>query len=184
MWQNRIALPAILLSTLGLVFVNYRTALVAALPLVVVSLFFRSIRRFAPAERLLISVILIAVGGAGMIAMALHVQDRYQDLFTVLERSGELLKPPEHFTDEERHLFSSRVYIWAGYLSAYSAGDLRNYVFGFGPEAWAKTMPLYAHNTFVGTLYDFGLFGFLALACLFLQNISASLRSADRCGRS
>jgi len=174
--RNRIALPAILLSTAGLAFVNYRTALIAALPLVVAALYFRSIRRFAPPERVLISVILVAVGGVGLIAIVMHVQERFQDVFTVLQHSAELMKPPEHFTDDERHLFSSRVFIWAGYLSAYAAGDLRNALFGFGPEAWAKTMPLYAHNTFIGTLYDFGLFGLIAVTCLFIQNIGASFR--------
>jgi hypothetical protein len=40
-------------------------------------------------------------------------------------------------------------------------------VLGFGPEAWDGTQRLYAHNTFVSYLYEFGVVGLVFLLLFF-----------------
>ena len=58
-----------------------------------------------------------------------------------------------------KRLLSARPWIWAGYIDAYVNGSLKNWVLGFGPNAWVGKFPVYAHNTLVGTLYEYGLVG-------------------------
>jgi hypothetical protein len=176
MRRNRIALPVIVLSSIGLVFVNYRTALIAALPLIVSALYFRSIRKFAPRDRMIVSVLLITLGVGGLIVATVALQHRYEDISVAIGRSTDLIKLPEHFTADERQLFSARLYIWAMYLWAYAQGDFRNWLFGFGPEFSDNAMPVHAHNTFVGTLYDLGLFGLIGVILLLVVSTFSALR--------
>jgi hypothetical protein len=94
----------------------------------------------------------------------------------MVDKGASLVQPPEYFTADERRLFSGRAYIWSTYIDAYLQGNIINLLVGFGPETWVGRFPLYAHNTFVSYLYEFGVFGVAALLWLLLSNFLTALR--------
>ena len=174
--RNKIAFICITVSAVSLIFVNYRTSVLASAPLIATALFCRTIKLFVPRARPLFALVLIVMGIAALMPVAAALQERFQDISVVLSRSSELLKPAEYYTDAEQDLFSARIYIWAEYLTAYIKGDLRNWLFGFGPDFGQKNFRIYAHNTFVGTLYDLGAMGLLSVIVLVVSNLLATLR--------
>ena len=95
-------------------------------------------------------------------------RERFADLGTTLDKGASLIKPAEHFTTEDKRLFSGRIYLWSQYIEAFLDGDIVNILVGFGPDAWVGRFTTYAHNTFISYLYEFGLFG-LAGTCGFSE---------------
>ena len=51
-----------------------------------------------------------------------------------------------------------------------------NYLFGFGPESYQEAFPLYAHNTLVNHLYEYGMVGVAGVLYLWLSMLVAALR--------
>ena len=59
------------------------------------------------------------------------------------------LKPAEHFTTEDKRLFSGRLYLWSQYIEAFLDGDIVDILVGFGPDAWVGRCAQYIHLIFV-----------------------------------
>jgi hypothetical protein len=104
------------------------------------------------------------------VGIANLAQDRFVDIGTAIHKGSSLIQPPEYFTTEEKRLFSGRMYLWSQYLDAYSRGDIINILIGFGPEAWVGQFALYAHNTFISYMYEFGIFGLAAFSWIVIAN--------------
>jgi hypothetical protein len=83
---------------------------------------------------------------------------------------------PNFVTDAERDLLSARLYIWSQYLTAFRDANLAQQLVGFGPESWRGVFRLYAHNTFVSYLYEFGYLGLGAFLLFWISNIVFGLR--------
>jgi len=116
--------------------------------------------------RIIIGLVLLGFTAAAAIAGAWVMRDKFADLNVVLSDPGSLIKPQAQYTPEEKRLLSARPWIWAGYIDAYLNGGIKNLVLGFGPNAWVGKFPVYAHNTLVGTLYEYGIAGVMAMLVL------------------
>lgn len=150
---------AIMLGVFGILTANYRTTLLAALPIVSNFLVARTSRSFVARQRPLIFVILLPLAMLVFVVFANALAERFADISIVLRDSLDLIKAPVEFTAEEKAIFSGRMYIWSSYVSAYLKGSQLQLLFGFGPDAWETRFAHYAHNTVVSYLYEFGPFG-------------------------
>lgn len=160
----------------SIVLANYRTAIFAFAPLAFVQFNLDVINRFAPRQRIIIGVGIGIVSGIGAIVAAWLMRERFQDLVILWESAGNLFKPPDQYTAEERILLSTRPFIWSGYITAYLEGGPKNLLLGFGPDSWIGTFAVYAHNTLVSTLYEYGLLGVLAMCYLWGAMFIGTLR--------
>lgn len=159
-----------------ILFANYRTTIVALAPLVFVQFNVDILGRFPRKQRIILGVVVLAVSTAGVLAGAWLLRDRLADLVTVLSDPGSLMKAPQYYSAYEKSLMSGRPYIWAAYIDAYWNGEIKNLLAGFGPDSWEGKFRVYAHNTLVSTLYEYGIFGVVALVSLWSTMIIAVLR--------
>jgi hypothetical protein len=173
LWVRGGALAALLA---GLVLANYRTSIIAFAPMVFMQVNADVISRFSPRVRIIIGVLILGISTIGVLAAAWLLRDKFADLNTVLSNPERLIKPAEQYTPEEKRLLSARPWIWAGYIDAYVNGGIKNWVLGFGPNAWVGKFPVYAHNTLVSTLYEYGIVGVGAMIVLWGWMFVAALR--------
>ena len=167
---GRLAIVAI-----GLALANYRTALLAAaLPASSLAVS-KLVDKFVPKQRSIVLVFLSVVAVFVFVGIGTLARERFADLGTTLDKGASLIKPAEHFTTEEKRLFSGRLHLWSQYVETYLDGDLINLLVGFGPDSWVGRFSTYAHNTFISYLYEFGLFGLAALLWLLISNFITAL---------
>lgn len=173
----RFRIGLIVLGIVGILLANYRTAVLAILPLVGVAILIGVTRRFVPSQRGLVAgVMALAVAGAlgiGVIAG----QERFADLGTAFTAGGDLIKPPGDYSTEDKEVLSGRPRIWSWYIYGWAEGSETQKVIGFGPESWVDVFPLYAHNTLVSTLYETGVVGVAALLLLWGWFLTLALRA-------
>jgi len=96
---------------------------------------------------------------------------RFSDISTVAESLGQLIKPPQFYTQFEQDYFSARVYFWSEYINAYVESNSVQHLIGMGADTWDKQFPKYAHNTLVSYLFELGMLGFLSLAFIFTRTL-------------
>jgi O-Antigen ligase len=163
----------------GLALANYRTAVLAAgLPMasLVIS---KALGKVVPQQRNIAVVLLAGVAVLVFAGIASLAQERFADIGTTLDKGALLIKPPGHFTMEDKRLFSGRLFLWSQYIDAYLGGDIINILVGFGPESWAERFTHYAHNTFVSYLYELGIFGLAAFVWILVANALLATRVGD-----
>lgn len=169
----------LLIFPLGLVSIllaNYRTAILATFPLLIFyALYFIS----RPVDRRLRGIIAVLAGVGLIVAagLALMATDRFKDLQTIVQSGTSLIKPPDQFGTADRQLLSGRTQIWSEYYYGWKSGSQVHHLVGFGPESWEGVFELYAHNTFVSYLYEYGLLGVVALVVLFGSGLILALRA-------
>jgi hypothetical protein len=115
----------------------------------------------------------------GMIALgfaSVAFTQRFQDFTVLFSGDVNLIKPPDQYTIEETRLFSGRAKIWSMYIYGWSLSTPFQHMIGLGPEAWKGVFALYAHNTLVNQLYEYGIAGVLALLFLWGSMLAAALR--------
>jgi hypothetical protein len=157
---------ALLTLLAGLFLANYRTSIIAITPMVLMQFNADVLARFSPRVRIIIGLVLLGITTAGALGAAWVMREKFADLNVVFSDPGSLIKPQAEYTPEEKRLLSARPWMWAGYIDAYINGSLKNWVLGFGPNAWVGKFPVYAHNTLVGTLYEYGITGVVAMIVL------------------
>jgi hypothetical protein len=167
---------ALMTFLVGLFLANYRTSIIAFSPMVLMQFNADVLARFSPRVRIIIGLVLLGFTMAGAVAAAWVMREKFADLSVVYNDPGSLIKPQAQFTPEEKRLLSARPWIWAGYIDAYLSGSLKNWVLGFGPNAWVGKFPVYAHNTLVGTLYEYGITGVVAMIVLWSWMFICALR--------
>ena len=173
LWLRGSALIALLI---GLYFANYRTAIVAFAPMALMQFNADVLARFSPRVRIIIGLVLLGFTTAAAVAAAWVMRDKFADLSVVFSDPGSLIKPQDQYTPDEKRLLSARPWIWAGYIDAYLSGGLKTWVLGFGPNAWVGKFPVYAHNTLIGTLYEYGVIGVIAMIVLWSWMFICALR--------
>lgn len=162
----------------GIFAANYRTSLIALAPLVAGFFIFGMARSAPPGRRIVISLIGLLVMAGGTIAANMVVSDRLSDI-SVVNETGDFLRPPEEFSEAERKLLSGRLYIWNLYVDQYSGGSDKQLLFGFGPDSWIERFGVYAHNTIVSYLFEFGLAGAVLIVLVWLAMIVRALQVKD-----
>lgn len=160
----------------GIVLANYRTTLVAIAPLVIMYFAATSLSRFRLQDRPFIVSALIVVGAIGLGVLSLLFAERFNDVTAITSGDVDFFKRPSEYTVDEGRLLSGRPYIWSSYIFAWIDGDFTEYVIGFGPESWNDTFPLYAHNTLVNYLYEYGLVGVVVLLWVWFSMLASALR--------
>ena len=149
-----------------LVLVNYRTAMLAALPIISIY-FYNSIdRKLKARHKVPVLSITVLVGIVLFVIAGIAMQERFADIATVIYNFDDLIKAPEYYTDEEKRLFSARVYLWSSYLTIFFSSDLATQMIGLGPESWQDLFRYYAHNTYVSYLFEYGYLGLLSFVIL------------------
>lgn len=168
---------AVLMTLLaGLLLANYRTSIIAFAPMVFMQINADVIGRFSPRVRIIIGLVILGISTIGVLAAAWFMREKFTDLATVFSDPGRLIKPQHLYTPDEKRLMSARPWIWAGYIDAYLSGGIKNLVLGFGPNAWVGKFSVYAHNTLISTLYEYGVVGVVAMIGLWTSMLVAALR--------
>lgn len=168
----------------GIFLTNYRTTIIATLPVVAVLLATMVLKILQPKYRpslIMVGALLVIVA----IPVALDsLPDRYAEVSNVLEDASVFGKIPLEFTWEERIMFSGRVYLWAEYLYSYDHGTLLQHIIGYGPGEYEGLFRHNAHNTFVSYLWEYGAMGLIAVLVFSIHNIVLAWRVRDTTARS
>jgi hypothetical protein len=179
-WRKRSIYMSVIV--VGLFFANYRTAVIAAAPIVLAHLIFGSatVTRANLAGYVRAGAFLVTCG-IGSVLVGL-LSERMADVGTLLTSGSGLIRPPVELTYEDRSLLSGRILIWNDYLFATLRSDISHLVFGFGPDAWEKVFALYAHNVYISYVYEIGFVGTLIFLYMLLHFLvlAATARSDKR----
>ncbi len=135
---------------------NYRTLILACLPLLVAVLArlgAGSARPGALPLRLGVALVLT------LAVLPLLPSDRFAELGTVVGKMADLAKPAQEFTAAEKDMLSARIYIGAAYVERYLEADLLRHVIGFGPGADTRFVGTHPHNEYLRVLFESGLVG-------------------------
>lgn len=161
-------LSAVLLG--GIVLANYRTTMLAVLPLAAIQLVSSTMFSFVREQRVILAIIISLVTLVGIFMLAGFSAERFNDLAVFFGDPGQYIKPQAEFSFDERRLLSGRIYIWSGYIYAWLDGSTLNHLIGFGPDSWEEIFKVYPHNTIVAYLYELGWAGvFLLLVFWFIM---------------
>ncbi|WP_404339921.1 O-antigen ligase family protein [Pseudoalteromonas mariniglutinosa] len=165
----------------GLVFANYRTMLIASLiPLLFTYIAYLYMGTKKDTKLIMICFTVIAVIGFNAL-FAESVVERFGELGGAISSFSELMTIDYSlFTDEERRLLSTRLYLWNMYLTEFSYFSFSQMLLGAGPEVWSDHFEVYAHNTFVAVLYDLGIIGLLALLAMLYTTLLLTLKITDK----
>jgi hypothetical protein len=177
--NSALRIGLLVVSLAGIFAANYRTSLVAVAPLAFGFFVFGIARSIRPGRRLVASLIgLIAMTG-GFLAAEVVLADRLKDIGAVADDHVPLLRPSEEFTVADQKVLSGRIYIWNRYLEEYRAGSDPHLLLGFGPDSWEETFGVYAHNTIISHLYEFGFIGAALVVFVWLGMLIRALRVRD-----
>ena len=163
----------------GIFAANYRTSLLALAPLLFGYFVFGAAQAMGRGRRVIVSLVGLLVMAGGVVAANMIMSERLADLNTVTSETDDLIRPPEEFTAAERKLLSGRLYVWNQYLDEYSGGADQQLLLGYGPDSWIDTFGLYAHNTIVSYLYEFGLAGAVLIVLIWMAMIWRALQVRD-----
>lgn len=160
----------------GIILANYRTTLVAIAPLLLMFFGFSSLAKFPKRDRPAVVSVLVVLIALALGLISLLFAERFSDVAVATSGDVNFFKPYEQYTVEESRLLSGRPRIWSAYIYAWMAGDITEYLVGFGPESWSTAFPIYAHNTLVNYLYEYGLIGVASILFLWFSMLGAAMR--------
>jgi hypothetical protein len=163
-----------------LILVNYRTSMLAVLPVVFIFILTMLTERFESKYRLPIlafaSIPILILG----LVISSSFAERFSDISLVVNNIDNLIKAPEYFTDSEQDIFSSRVFLWSQYLTAFSQADLLHQLVGIGPESWTGRFNKYAHNAYVSYIYEYGYLGISAFLLVNFYLLKQALNNQSK----
>ena len=150
----------------ALLLANYRTTMIAFLPFFAVVALRATLIRMQPSHRpvLLLATLCLAFGG--IFASSSNIGARFADLSVVTTIDDYLSRSPDSFNKEERRIMSGRPYIWSQYVDGWRSGPPHYRIIGAGPEVYPPGAKLYAHNTLISALFEYGLIGLFVYAWL------------------
>lgn len=161
-----IRLLAIIWCLAAILLANYRTAIIAMAPLVFMSLMTFPARSVVYRHQGLVRGLMLCLCFGVAIIAVWAGQERFADLASVASEGTDIIKSPEEFSEEDKRELSGRPFIWSNYVDTYLDGSPVNRLIGFGADSWQKFTALYAHNSLVSALYEFGIVGVLAMIFL------------------
>jgi hypothetical protein len=175
--MNVVVKGGLLLALLaGLVLANYRTVMLAIVPIVVTQFALGTTQLFSKAQQAAVGILMSIVCFFAVVVAGSFLQERFQDIFTIVASGVSVIKPPAAFTLSDQGLLSGRAYIWSEYFYGYLAGTDAQKLIGLGPNSWVLAFRAYAHNTLVSQLYEYGILGVLALLYFWASMLFAGLR--------
>lgn len=163
-----------------LILVNYRTSILTILPIAAVFYFTLIEQRLKPSQKAPVLTIVTMLFAMVFMALSFTMQERFADVGLMLGNLDLITKAPIYFSEAEKDIMSARVFIWSQYINAFANADGLNQIFGFGPDSWKSRFTLYAHNTFVSYLYEYGVLGLCSFILLCTFMILQSLGLKDK----
>lgn len=161
----------------GITLANYRTTILALLPLAAWQAVGGATMAFRREQRAVLLAVLTVVAFAAIVVLGGQTSGRFADLWHFLSDPGQYIKPQGEFSVEQRRLLSGRAYIWSGYIFAWADGTTINHMLGFGPDSWSGVFKVYPHNTVIAFLFELGLAGIAALILFWGWMFSLALRA-------
>lgn len=155
---------------LMLVLVNYRTTFLAALAFVAMYSVFKFLSAKQWQKSITIAAILFAIPALPALLSLISsgsLYERFEEIPVFVEQVGELMVPYDYYYEEDGKFFSGRLMIWNQYITTWSEGTLTEKLLGYGPGSWQDYFTLYAHNTFVSALFEWGVVGLAILLFVF-----------------
>lgn len=171
----KMALIAVAL--IGIYFTNYRTSIIAALPLAITVAMTAGPKAFRVEQRKFVRIVLGIFGAVAIVGAISAAGARYADL-AAIGKGADLIRPPEQWSYEDQRVLSARPFIWSQYLYAYADAPPTQKIIGFGPDSWDKKFRIYAHNTVVSFLYELGVLGVAALLWLWISMFLLALKAS------
>ena len=172
--------PLFFISVFLLVLVNYRTSMLAVLPVVLIFILTMLSERFESKYKLPIlaaaAVPLIAIG----LLISSSLAERFSDITLVVTNFSDLIKAPMYYSDADQDIFSSRMYLWSQYLYAFFNSDWLNQWVGLGPEHWDGLFKHYAHNAYVSYIYEYGYLGITAFLAINIYLLISALKHRSK----
>jgi len=162
-----------------LVLVNYRTAILTILPIAAVFYFSLVEQRLKPSQKAPVLTIVTMVIVMVFLALSFTMRERFSDVGLLISNLDIIFKAPMYFSDAEQDIMSARVYIWSQYINAFSHADLLHQIFGFGPDSWKNRFDLYAHNTYVSYLYEYGFLGLFSFVSMLMYVLFHAFKVFD-----
>lgn len=155
----------------GLFVANYRTSILALIPIVAGYVAFAFPNEFRSGQRAYPWMMILVGGMIAAFAVGDYASTRMADLQILASSEMPLIRSPDEFTESEGDLFSGRWRLWNLYIDNYRQGSDLQLLFGFGPDAWESFSEIYAHNTVVSYLYEFGILGAIAVVLFWAHMI-------------
>ncbi len=146
-------------SLLLLILVNYRTSILTILPIAAIFYYTLIEQRLKQNQKAPVMFLVILLLLLLFIILSFSMKERFADVAVLFSNLELIIKAPIYFSEAEQDIMSARVYIWSRYIDAFRHADLLNQLVGFGAGAWNSRFDLYAHNTFVSYLYEYGVLG-------------------------
>lgn len=171
------------LSVVLLVFVNYRTAMLTVLPILIVFTFASVASRLERKYIMPVVFIMMIFSYFVVSLFSVGFLERFSDVSLVVSSFEELIKAPVYYTELEKDIFSARAYLWSQYVYEWSISGSAQFWFGNGPESWKGVFSKYAHNTYISSLYEHGLVGLLCLIYFFLKILIEAFSIDDKLTR-
>lgn len=174
-WGRKTLLLIILF--VALLLANYRTSVVAALPLLFMHFAAGNPTQGRSGRATLTRGLTLGLMAGGATLLLGLLSERLYDIAVVVSSGSDLFKPPSEFTADERGLMSGRIMIWSNYVFATVHSDFSNLVLGFGPDSWQQSFSLYAHNVYISYIYELGLLGFAVFLLVLLHFVVLAFRA-------
>jgi O-antigen ligase len=172
-------LGSVLAAFIAIYFSNYRTIIIGALPITVVVLAYAG---FSLAPRRSIPYLVMGMGLAvAFLAASIDqvLPDRFRTLLDFTQHSGLLFADPASFTFEQRDILNHRVYVWAKFITAFLQADVYAWIVGSGSQSYLKFSHVFAHNTFISFLFEYGVLGLAALLYMVIYNLRIAMDVGD-----
>ena len=163
-----------------LVLVNYRTSILTVLPIAAIFYFTQAEQKIKPSQKPAVMTVITLFLAVVLVMLSFSMRERFTDIGSLIANLDVVLKAPEYLSQTERSLMSSRVYIWSQYIDGYRNAGVIRHIFGFGAESWRDAFNLYAHNTFISYLYEFGVVGFTSLISLCIIILGNAFRIVNK----
>jgi len=170
---------------LSLMLTNYRTTIIAVIPIVLLVLWNFVSRPWGSRLQLIFASIVGIFVIVSAPFLPSFVPERYSDVIHIFDNMEVLTKSPMEFNDSEKELLSGRILLWAEYLQAISDSSSVDQLIGQGSLSYEGRMRLFAHNTFISYLYEFGFIGLALISYVLLSNFALAFTApdADLCSR-
>src|SRR6185312_16406723 len=95
---------------IGLLFANYRTAILAIVPIMVTQFALGATEAFPKSQRAAVALVMGFACFALVVIASVFLSQRFSDIAVVVQTSGDVIKPPIDFTRSDIHLLSGRAY--------------------------------------------------------------------------
>jgi hypothetical protein len=167
----------LLASTGALIAANYRTTVIAMLPLLLyllASIPVLAVRRNA---RVLVASVGALLAIVAISSSSLEMGQRVQSVVDFAAAPSKLIRPLDSFTEDERRQASGRSYVWSKYIEGFNRSPPLQKLIGHGPDSWEAVFNVYAQNTVISYLYEIGWIGAGIVVILWLVMLLLALRT-------